>query len=156
MYIRVQKAEQEVASLDNIIFERVYDNSFFIVKVTVNSKNIRATIDELFMDNSRLLELSTALTSLPFPMQEDNTFYWEYSSHRIAEKELSFRITQMNKLGHMLVEVKMLIEDESMGEKHQCCFFIKTEIGLLNAFGKRLISLNELPHGIKIALVDSE
>jgi hypothetical protein len=43
-----------------------------------------------------------------------------------------------DKLGHVIVEVYMEIDDGASYDKHNCCFFIKTETGLLNSFGKSL------------------
>ena len=55
-------------------------------------------------------------------------------------------------LGHIVIEVYMELDDGASYSKHNCCFFIKTETGLLNNFGKSLGTLNERGVGKKIIL----
>ena len=68
---------------------------------------------------------------------------------------LSLKFLRKDKLGHVLVEVYMELDDGRTLGGHNCCFYVETDLGLLEKFHKRLhllklpdleieITLNEL------------
>lgn len=67
-----------------------------------------------------------------------------------------FRFTHRDKLGHVLIEVFMEIDDGGALSTHNCCFYIKTEIGLLYQFKENLLSLKMTQLGIPISLNNAE
>ena len=60
-----------------------------------------------------------------------------------------------DKLGHVIIEVYLELDDGSLYSKHNCCFYVRTELGLLNRFGKSLSLLNEKGIGRKVILGSS-
>ncbi len=55
--------------------------------------------------------------------------------------------------GHIVSEVDMKIADNET-RRHRCQFFIKTELGLLEEFGEKLKSINEMELNECICLYD--
>lgn len=142
--------------MDNITFEQIWlDNSFITFRVTVSSELVCAMID-LYISGSEFSALSSLLTSIPFPIPEKYESYWKSSEFSDTDTALSFKIIPKDKLGHLLIEVYMRVKDGGRDHNHHCCFFIQTESGLLDTFGKHLLFIRELPYGEKIALVNNE
>jgi hypothetical protein len=65
---------------------------------------------------------------------------------------VSFEFSCEDKRGHIIIEVYMELDDGASYSKHNCCFFVRTEAGLLNDFGKSLTSLNKSGIGKKVKL----
>ena len=154
---------ERIIGLDNIIFERIWDSSFLIGRITAQSAHIRATVDHLYFEESDVLSLANLLLSLPFPLKDHTAYRWVSTARSEPNSdmgtEISFTITQKDRLGHMLVEVFMVIQDgdihhSRINEDHCCRFFVQTEIGSLNDFGKRLLSFSE--SNTRISLVENE
>ena len=69
---------------------------------------------------------------------------------------VSFRFLHRDKLGHILIEVYMELEDGGNYSSHNCCFYISTEPGSLERFCKKLPVLKQKSLGIKIILNESD
>ena len=121
--------------------------------MTAKSQFAYATT-EVYVTDSDIVKLATALSS--FPSERESEISWQIIGTTEAPKNFSLKVFQKDKCGHLLIEVYMVINDGDCGEKHHCCFFIQTEIGRLNTFGKRLLSLNKPVLGTKIALADDD
>ena len=65
---------------------------------------------------------------------------------------VSFRFLHKDKLGHLLVEVFLELEDGGDYSSHNCCFYINTEIGLLSKFCEELPQIKQKQLGINIML----
>ena len=140
--------------MNNISIERIWqDNDFFEIKVTATTQSARATTN-VYVTDADILQLSSALAN--FPQGKDSEISWQVSESAAIEKSLSLKVLPKDKKGHLLVEVYMIIKDGGCGEDHHCCFYIQTEIGLLNTFGKRLLAINKPILGTQIALVDRD
>jgi len=138
--------------MNNLSIERIWqDNDFFEIRVTAVSQLVQATTN-VYITDSDILQLANALAT--FPQKSDSEISWQVSESSAIQKNLSLKVLQKDKFGHLLVEVYMIIKDGDCGENHHCCFYIQTEIGLLNTFGKRLSVINEPNLGAKITLVD--
>lgn len=136
----------------NIIsIERIWEDAdFFQISVTAQSDIICATVKSYTTENS-INELSSKLMS--FPCKLNDRYIWENGTKGDKSTPfVSFEFWCEDKLGHIIVEVYMELDDGASYNKHNCCFFIKTEIGLLNDFGKSLKSLNERGVGVKTTL----
>ena len=57
-----------------------------------------------------------------------------------------------DKLGHILVEVYLELNDGGDYDYHNCCFYVDTELGLLEEFSKKLYILKEPQLGKVIKL----
>lgn len=67
---------------------------------------------------------------------------------------VSLHFMHKDKLGHIIIEVFMELDDGGNYSSHNCCFFLNTEIGLLTMFCERLPQLKQKSSGIKIILND--
>ena len=56
---------------------------------------------------------------------------------------VSLNFLHKDKLGHLLVEVYMELDDGGKLSIHNCCFYINTEVGLLTEFCERLPRLKK-------------
>ena len=65
---------------------------------------------------------------------------------------ITFQFSHKDKLGHVLIEVFMEIDDGGTLSAHNCCFYINTEIGLLYQFKKNLLKLKTPQLGAQISL----
>ncbi len=65
---------------------------------------------------------------------------------------LCLRFINADKLGHVLIEVYMEIDDGGRYSDHHCCFYLSTEIGMLSTFCNSLDILHTKHLGIKAVL----
>lgn len=69
---------------------------------------------------------------------------------------VSLRFMHKDKLGHILIEVYMELDDGGNYSTHNCCFYINTEIGLLEQFCEKLPQIKQKASGINITLNDKD
>ena len=124
-------------SMDLLTIERVWeDEYFFEIRVAAKSKSISAECRSYTTEDA-ISELSTKL--IAFPSKPNDSFLWENGIKGDQSTPfLSLEFMCEDKLGHILVEVYMEIDDGALYSKHNCCFYVRTEIGLCNKFGKAL------------------
>ena len=65
---------------------------------------------------------------------------------------LSLRFLRKDRLGHIIIEVFAELDDGGDYTRHNCCFFVNTEYGLLMNFCERLVQLKDNPAGDEIQL----
>lgn len=135
--------------------ERVWEDAdFYEVEVVAQSELIRASVRS-YTTSASIRELGDRLSN--FPKTSDDRFFWENGSRGDGSTPfVSLEFQCEDRLGHIIVEVYMELDDGASYDKHHCCFFIRTEAGLLNSFGERLILLNERGIGTRIALSQPE
>ena len=137
--------------MDNLIIERVWEDAdFFEIEVTAQSDIIHAKACS-YTDPENIHELASRL--MDFAQSYDDRCIWENGvKGDNFTPYLPLEFWCEDKLGHIIVEVYLELDDGAPYSKHNCCFFIRTELGLLNRFGKSLLSLNKPGLGKKIAL----
>jgi hypothetical protein len=137
--------------MDNLSIERVWEDiEFFEVEITAQSKLVCAKVKSYIQD-PKIDELVSRLTS--FPKSINDRYYWENGKRGDDWTPfVSLEFWCEDKLGHVVIEVYIEIDDGASYTKHNCCFFVKTDIGLLNSFGKSLALLNERGIGKIITL----
>ncbi len=69
---------------------------------------------------------------------------------------ITLRFLHKDKLGHVLIEVFMEIDDGGTLSAHNCCFYMNTETGLLYQFKENLLKLKTPQLGIQISLDNTE
>jgi len=141
---------------DYIAFKKIWQDEtedLFELQMIASSRLIcacssayagQATIDELMSGLDRFINGKT------------NEFLWESGSRGgaagLGPLFQSLRFFHKNKLGHILIEVYMELSDGGNPSEHNCCFYVETELGLLEAFYKKLHLLKESDIDIKIIL----
>jgi hypothetical protein len=135
---------------DYIVFERIWQDMFYFkILVTCKSDYVTAQMG-IYTSNMDIEKLCEKLDL--FIYKEINDVYWingevgDYSTPCI-----SLRL-EKNKLGHVRIEVYMEIEDGGALSRHNCCFFINTELGLLEQFRKSLPEIKNPEIGKKVIL----
>ena len=126
--------------MDILSVERVWeDNEFFEIKVSAQTKLINASVRSYTTDEW-ITGLAHRLAT--FPNGLSDRFIWENGEKGDETTPfVSLEVWCADKLGHVVVEVYMEIDDGALFSKHNCCFYVRTEIGMLNRFGKDLFSL---------------
>lgn len=131
--------------------ERIWEDvDFFEIEVIAQSEIISVSVRS-YTTVALINELALRLAT--FPQKIDDRYIWENGSKGDdSTPYVSLEFWCEDKLGHIIIEVYMEIDDGASYNKHNCCFFVKTEPGLLNNFGKSLVLLNEQGIGKKITL----
>ncbi|MCL2842472.1 MAG: hypothetical protein FWE28_03260 [Oscillospiraceae bacterium] len=138
----------------DIVFKKIWQDEtedLFELQMIASSRLIyarssayagSATIDELVNGLDRFISGKT------------DTFLWEHGSRGgvAGFGLLSLKFFPKNKWGHILVEVYMELDDGGTPGEHNCCFYVETELGLLEKFCKRLYLLKEPDLNVEIML----
>ena len=67
---------------------------------------------------------------------------------------VSLRFLHKDQLGHVLIEVFIELDDGGEYDNHNCCFYVRSEIGLLTNFCNGLTQLKQSPTGYEVLLND--
>jgi hypothetical protein len=128
--------------MDILSIERVWeDTDLFEIEIIAQSDLICAKVRN-YITSTSINELALHLAT--FPKNLTDQYIWENGTRGDDSTPfLSLEFWCEDKLGHIVIEVYMELDDGASYSKHNCCFFIRTEISLLNRFGKSLISLSQ-------------
>ena len=136
--------------MDNIVFEKVWQNDNLIeLKISASSEFVSA-YQNCYVEQKVLEDTSDKICD----------YIYDHSKPRYVElgkksgnftPAFSMCILPAEKSGHMKIEVDIEIADNDM-RIHRCCFYVKSELGLVEQFGVRLKNLAAKPVGIKVAL----
>jgi hypothetical protein len=132
--------------------ERVWeDTEFFQIKVLAQSELICASVRS-YATAPSINELASQLAF--FPKSIFDRYLWENGTKGDDSTPfVSLEFWCKDRLGHIIIEIYMELDDGASYNKHNCCFFINTEPGLLNNFGKSLASLCKPGIGKKATLI---
>jgi len=126
-----------MSSINNIVIKKVWqDTDFLEVRISCSSENISATAN-VYLTNENLMMLHHGL--IKFCNKEIDLFKWQ--SGDLGDDStacVSFLFSRMDKAGHIAIDVFMEIDDGAPFSKHNCCFYVFTEIGLLYSFVEKL------------------
>ena len=137
--------------MDCLSIERVWEDAeYFEIEVVAQSKLISASVRS-YTTATSIGELALHLAN--FPQKSDDRYIWENGIKGDASTPfVSLEFWCEDKLGHITIEVYMEIDDGASYSKHNCCFYVKTETGLLNSFGKSLNLLKKQGVNKKVTL----
>lgn len=117
------------------------DEKFFQILITASSDTITAST-RVYSTSEMIDELLSKLSE--FIDGNVNETLWENGEKGDgATAFLSLRFLRKNRLGHVLVEVYMELDDGGKFSEHHCCFYVSTELGLLEKFYRQLYFLKE-------------
>lgn len=131
-----------------------YDNDLVQLAIVCSSAVITASA-KIYVTNALIDDLVQKIKH--FLNREVTESDW--SNEKIAGHSItcvSLRFLPKDKLGHILIEVYMDLDDGGSYSSHNCCFYINTEIGLLEKFCKKLPTLKRELLGIKVVLNDND
>ena len=139
---------------DNLIITRFWqDIEFFQIEIECKTELITArvkvyTTDDLIDDLCNKIE--------GFLSGNVDSTYWQNGTRGDSTTpSITFCFSHKDKLGHILIEVFMEIDDGGTLDTHNCCFYINTEIGSLYQFKENLLKLKAPQLGIQISLVNT-
>jgi len=142
--------------MDNIIIEKIwndsdiFNNDEFEIKLTCINEYININ-EKIYMDKSISKDISKSIENYINTNKE--TFY-EINMKKGYTSGFTMKIFPYDLTGHILIEIKMEINDNN-DKLHYATFYIKTEIGLLESFGKKIKNIINLNIGEYIKLNDN-
>lgn len=136
---------------DYIAIERIWqDTDFFEIKLTCVSDIITA-IAKVYTSNESIDDLSDKIKS--FINGNVKECFWENGERGDGTTAcVSMKFFQGDELGHIKIEVFMELDDGGKFSKHNCCFYVNTELGLLTEFQKDLSKIKSQQLGEKVVL----
>ena len=142
--------------MNNIIIEKIwndsdiFNNDEFEIKLTCINEYININ-EKIYMDKSISKDISKSIENYINTNKE--TFY-EINMKKGYTSGFTMKIFTYDLTGHILIEIKMEINDNN-DKLHYATFYIKTEIGLLESFGKKIKNIINLNIGEYIKLNDN-
>ena len=137
--------------MDILSIELVWkDADCFEIEIIAQSELIKARVKS-YTTAILINELASHLEH--FSPKGDDRYIWENGTRGDNSTPfVSLEFWCEDKFGHVIIEVYMEIDDGASVDEHNCCFFVKTDIGLLNSFGQSLLTLSKQRISEKISL----
>lgn len=136
--------------MDNIIFEKVWqDKSLIELKISASSEFVSA-YQSCYIQDWKLEETAEKICN--FVGKYDESCYLEFGKKE-GKYTPAFSMCMMpaDMSGHVKIEVDIEIADNDT-RSHRCCFYVKSELGLIEHLGKGLKKLIIEQDGIKVSL----
>ena len=136
---------------DYIAIERIWqDSDFFEIELTCCSDIITA-VSKVYTSNESIDNLSDKIKN--FINGDVKDCFWENGERGDNTTAcVSMNFFREDKLGHIKIEVFMELDDGGKFSKHNCCFFVNTELGLLAEFQKNIFKIKNQQLGEKVVL----
>ena len=142
--------------MDNIIIEKIwndsdiFNNDEFEIKLTCINEYININ-QNVYLDKSISKKISEEIEKY---IKTNKEMYYEINMKKGYTSGFTMKIFPYDLTGHILIEMKMEINDNN--EKlHYATFYIKTEIGMLESFGKKIKNISDLAVGEFIKLYNN-
>ena len=136
--------------MDNIIFKKIWqDENLIELKISANSKFVSA-YQNCYIQDMKLEEIAEKI--LDFMGNYREACYLEF-----GKKEGNFTpafsmcILPPDMSGHVKIEVDIEIADNDT-RSHRCCFYVKSELGLIEQLGIALKKLITEQDGSEVSL----
>ena len=140
---------------DNIEMKRVWqDTDFFEILITCTSKTISAST-EVYLTDATIDDLYNQIKA--FLQFERSEVLWASGERgNQSTPSVAFRIFMKDSSGHVRIETFMELNDGGNLDKHNCCFYVNTEFGMLYNFNIKLPHIKEKVIGKTISLIEYE
>ncbi|MBO5333432.1 MAG: hypothetical protein J6B37_04875 [Clostridia bacterium] len=136
---------------DNIIIKKMWQDSEVIqLKVTCFS-SVAAAVSKIYVSDYLIDELINQIGRFLNGNIEEGLWANEETGND-STACVALRFIKKDKLGHIIIEVFAELDDGGNYAKHNCCFFVSTEYGLLMNFCENLIKLKDCLEGYEIKL----
>lgn len=141
----------KVGKEDNIIFSKLWQDNDVIALKAVCSSPVATITTKIYVSNPLIDELIGQIE--PFLHGDVKEGLWSNEDRgNDSTACLSLRFLRKDRLGHIITEVFAELDDGGDYTRHNCCFFVNTEYGLLMNFCERLVQLKDNPAGCEIQL----
>lgn len=136
--------------MDNIIFEKIWhDDGLIELKISANSEFAMA-YQSCYIQDKKLEEIAQAICD--FIENYNDACYLEFGKKEgNYTPAFSMCMLPADISGHVKIEVDIEIADNNT-RSHRCCFYVESELGLIEQLGKALKKLIIEPDGYKASL----
>lgn len=136
--------------MDNIIFEKLWqDENLIELKISANSEFVSA-YQSCYIQDIKLQENSEKIHE--YVNNYNLSCYLEFGKKEgNYTPAFSMCILPLETSGHVKVEVDIEIADNN-SRLHRCCFYVKSELGLIEKLGISLKNLITTSVGKEISL----
>lgn len=138
--------------MDNIIFKKIWqDNNIIELEISVKSKLV-IVYQNCYVEDKALLDISEKMQT--YIRNYSDRCYLEFGKkHGNYSPAFSMDILPANNYGHIKIEVDIEIADNDT-RSHRCCFFVNSELGLVDRLSNSLKNLVYNQIGEKVSLLD--
>lgn len=125
--------------MNNIIFEKVWqDNNLIELKISASCE-FASAYQSCYIEDKKLEEIAEEICA--FARNFNKSCYLEFGEKRgNYTPAFSMCMLPADMSGHVKIEVDIEIADNDT-RSHRCCFYVKSELGLIERLGKRLKGL---------------
>lgn len=126
------------------------DNELIQLKIVCSSAIITATA-KIYVSNEIIDDLFFQIHY--FLNGEEKECCWssgERGDH--STTCVSLRFLHKDKLGHVLIEPFIELDDGGNYSSHNCCFYLNSELGLLESFKNQLLAIKNAELGFEVTL----
>lgn len=136
--------------MENIFFKKIWqDGNLIELKISANSEYVSA-YQSCYVQDTLLEKISEEIKN--YVDNYNNACYLEFGQKKgNYTPAFSMCILPSETSGHMKIEVDIEIADNDT-RSHRCCFYVKSELGLVERLGQSLKSLITAPCGKEINL----
>lgn len=138
---------------EDILFQKAWQDNELIELSVVCSSPVVTTRSQIYVTDGLLDKLSDQIERFLAGKIPEGAWANETKGNA-STACLALRFLKKNRLGHILIEVFVELDDGGDYAAHNCCFFINTEYGALMDFGKNLTRLKKGSVGCEIRLKD--
>ena len=137
---------------DNIEFKRIWQDTDFYKLWMCFSNDKISVKTELYTTDSKIDDLYDKIDSL---IQNQVTeIFWQNGEKGNDTVPCVSMDMQKDKHGHVLIELYVEIDDGGELSKHNCCFYLSTDLMSLCNFNRRLLRIKERKLGTYIQLAE--
>ena len=136
---------------DNILFKKLWQDEDVINLKAVCTSSVATIISTIYVSDSLLDELIFQIKHFLNDNIEECSWANEEKGNG-STACMSLRFIKKDRLGHINIEVFAELDDGGDYSVHNCCFYVRTEYGLLTSFCESLVQLKKYPAGYKIQL----
>ena len=138
---------------DNIIIKKIWQDSELMELEVICTSRFVTSRSKIYASGALVDELIQKINVFLGGYGHCEEIEWANECKgNLSTACVSFRFLEKDKLGHILIEVFAEVDDGGDYEKHNCCFFVNTEYGLLSHFCHELSLLKSSSSGCEIHL----
>lgn len=125
--------------MDNIIFEKIWqDDNLIELKISANSEFV-SVYQSCYIQDKKLEEIAEKICD--FVGNYNESCYLEFGKKEgNYTPAFSMCMLPADMSGHVKIEVDIEIADNDT-RSHRCCFYVKSELGLIEQLGINLKQL---------------
>ena len=128
-------------------FEKIWeDDEVYGIELIAESEFVKIKT-KTYTYPEKIKELAEILLS--YPQKKNDCFLWENGIKGDGYTPYFSLEFKCNEYGHVEIEIYSEIEDGGLSKNHNCFFSVRSEIGLINKFGKSVLNMNSGGTGTK-------